>query len=104
MGNFLLFAHPWWVNLLILVPLVAYFLFRRRKPQLTNRQLLIPALFALSFGLVEGAVVIYLGAAVGLLPGYADTLSDVARLSTSLYRQAQPLTNLPPSLLTVEVF
>jgi len=104
MGNSRLLAHPWWVNLLLLVPLVAYFLFRREKPQLTRHQLLTSAIFALSFGFVEGAVAIYLGAAVGLLPGYAGTLSDVARLSADLDRQAQQLSNLPPSLLTVEVF
>ena len=48
---------------------------------------------------------IYLRAAVGLLPGYTGTLSDVARLSDDLYRQAQPLSSLPlpSSLLTVEV-
>ena len=55
MGNFRLLAHPWWVNLLLLVPFVAYFLFRREKPQLTRHQLLTSAIFALSFGFVEGA-------------------------------------------------
>ncbi len=105
MGNFKLFAHPWWVNLLLLVPLVAYFLFRREKPQLTSRELLISAMFALSFGFVEGAVAIYLGVAVGLLSGHAGPLSDVARLSADLHwQQSQPLSNLPPSLLKVEVF
>ena len=105
MGNFRLLAHPWWVNLLLLVPLVAYFLFRREKPQLTSRQLLISAMFALSFGFVEGAVAIYLGVAVGLLSGDAGPLSDVARLSADLHGQlSQPLNNLPPSLLRVEVF
>ncbi len=105
MGNFRLLAHPWWVNLLLLVPLVAYFLFRREKPQLTRHQLLTSAIFALSFGLVEGAVAIYLGAAVGLLPGYPGTLADVARLSADLHGQEiRHLNNLAPSLLTVEVF
>ena len=105
MGNFRLLAHPWWVNLLLLVPFVAYFLFRREKPQLTGHQLLTSAIFALSFGFVEGAVAIYLGAAVGLLPGYAGTLRDVARLSADLHGQEiLHLSNLPPSLLTVEVF
>jgi len=105
MGNFRLLAHPWWVNLLLLVPLVAYFLFRREKPQLTRHQLLTSAIFALSFGLVEGAVAIYLGAAVGLLPGYPGTLADVARLSADLHGQEiRHLSNLAPSLLTVEVF
>ncbi len=102
MENFRLLAHPWWVNLLLLVPLVAYFLFRREKPQLTRHQLLTSAIFALSFGFVEAAVAIYLG--IDLLPGYARTLSDVKRLSADLDRQAQQVSNLPPGLLTVEVF
>jgi hypothetical protein len=50
------------------VPLVAYLLFRREKPQLTRHLLLTSAIFALSFVFVEGAAAIYLGAA-GLLPG-----------------------------------
>jgi len=105
MGNFRLLAHPWWVNLLLLVPVVAYFLFRREKPQLTSRELLTSVMFALSFGFVEGAVAIYLGVAVGLLSGHAGPLSDVARLSADLHgQQSQPLSNLPPSLLRVEVF
>ena len=66
MGSFKLLAHPWWVNLLLLVPLMAYFLFRREKPQLTSRELLPSAMFAVSFGYVEGAVAIYLGVAVCL--------------------------------------
>ena len=105
MANFKLLAHPWWVNLLLLVPLVAYFLFRREKPQLTSRELLISAMFALSFGFVEGAVAIYLGLAVGLLSGHAGPLPDFARLSADLHgQQSQPLNNLPPSLLWVEGF
>ena len=104
MGNFRLLAHPWWVNLLHLVPLVATFLFRREKPQLTSRELLTSVMFALSFGFVEGAVAIYLGVAVGLLSGHAGPLADVARLSADLHgQQSPPLNNLPPSLLWVEV-
>ena len=105
MGNFKLLAHPWWVNLLLLVPLVAYFLFRREKPQLTSRELLTSAMFALSFGFVEGAVAIYLGVAVGLLSGHAGLLANVARLSADLHgQQSQPLNYLPPALLRIEVF
>jgi hypothetical protein len=105
MGNFRLVAKPWWVNLLLLVPLVAYFLFRHEKPQLTRRELLTSAMFALAFGFVEGAVAIYLGVAAGLLSGHSGRLSDVARLSADLHgQQSQPLSNLPPSLLRVEVF
>ena len=105
MGNVKLFAHPWWVNLLLLVPLVAYFLFRREKPQLTSRELLTSAMFALSFGFVEGAVAIYLGVAVGLLSGHPGAFSDVVRLSADLHgQQSQPLNNLPLALLRIEVF
>ena len=47
---------------------------------------------------------VYLRAAVGLLPGYSGTLSDVARLSADMYQQAQFLSELPKSLLTIEFF
>jgi hypothetical protein len=104
MENFKLLAHPWWVNLLVFVPLCAYCWFRRRKPELTGRTLLTSAMFALSFGFVEGAAAIYLGAAAGLVPGIAGTLSDVARLSAELQRQTPQIPYLPPSLHTVEVF
>jgi hypothetical protein len=73
-----------------------------QEPQLTSRELLTSAVFALSFGFVEAPVAIYLG--IDLLPGYARTLSDVTRLSADLDRQAQQVSNLPPGLLTVEVF
>jgi hypothetical protein len=88
-----------------LVPLVADFLFHREKPQLTSRELLTSAMFALSFGFVEGAVAIYLGVAVGLLSGHPRSLADVARLSADLHgQQRQPLNNLPLSSLRIEVF
>ena len=38
------------------------------------------------------------------MPGHARTLSDLARLSADLDQQAQQVSNLPPGLLTVEVF
>lgn len=98
-----LMASPWWVNLLVLVPLLAYLFWRRRGLELSLFQLLLAALFAIAFGFVEGAVVIYLRAAVGLLPGYQGTLADVARLSAGLYQQTQSVRQLPPSLLTVEM-
>ncbi|HYX67587.1 MAG TPA: hypothetical protein VE825_00520 [Terriglobales bacterium] len=103
MEGFRLFASPWWVNLLLLIPLLAYLLWRRRGLELSAQQLLLASLFAAAFGFVEGAVVIYLRAAVGLLPGYEGTLADVARLSAGLYRQTQSVRQLPPSLLAVEV-
>ena len=48
-------------------------------------------------------VVVYLRAAVGLLPGYQGTLSDVIRMSGDFYRQSQAINQFPKSLLTLEV-
>jgi hypothetical protein len=62
------------------------------------------AFFGAAFGFVEAAVVVYLRAAVGLLPGYGGTLADVARLSSQIYQKSQIQSDLPQSLLTVEVW
>lgn len=97
-------AQPWWVNLLLLVPFIAYFAWRRAGLPLTRKQLAISGIFAAAFGFVEAAVVVYLRAAAGLLPGYQGTLSDVVRLSGEFYQQSQAITQFPQSLLTVEVF
>ena len=99
-----LIANPWWVNLLVLVPPFAYFRWKRSGVALPPRQLLTSAVFAAAFGLVEAVVVVYLRAAVGLLPGYQGTLSDVIRRSGEFYRQSQAITQFPQSLLTLEVF
>src|SRR6516165_7127085 len=96
-----LVAEPWWVNLAILVPVAAYFSWRRSSIPITARQLIIVAVFASAFGFVEATVVVYLRAASGLLPGYQGTLADVVRLT----RQPQTIAirELPPSLLGLEV-
>lgn len=62
-------AEPWWVNLLILVPLFAYAFWRRGRVPLALRQLTGSGVFSAAFGIVEGIVVVYLRAAAGLLPG-----------------------------------
>jgi len=103
MPNAQLLAHPWWVNLLILIPLLAFFRWRKQKHLLTWRHLFLLAVFSLAFGFVESAVVVYLRAAVGLLPGYEGTLSDVQRSAPDFYKQAESLKEFPSSLLTVEV-
>jgi len=100
----LLIAEPWWVSLLILVPAVAYFSWRRNRIPLTMWQLISSGVFAAAFGFLEAVVVVYLRAASGLLPGYQGTLSDVIRLSGQFYRGPQRITQLPQSLLTLEVF
>jgi len=96
--NFL--ARPWWVNLLIAVPFIAFVAWRRKPPALAARQLWLAAIFAIAFGFIEAAVVVYLRAALGLLPGYGGTLADVARLSSQIYQQAYA--QFPPSLLLLE--
>src|SRR5216684_6135138 len=98
-----LVAQPWWVNLIVLIPTLAYFSWRRGGVPLSARQLAVSGVFAASFGFLEGVVVVYLRAAVGLLPGYKGTLSDVIRMSGGFYRQSQAISQLPPSLLSLEV-
>ena len=98
-----LVAQPWWVNLLVLVPPLAWFSWRRGGVAVTVRQLAISAVFAVSFGFLEAVVVVYLRAATGLLPGYQGTLSDVIRMSGSFYQQSQAINQFPKSLLTLEV-
>jgi hypothetical protein len=99
-----LLAEPWWVNLLVLIPVLAFFRWRRSGLDLRWTQLLAAALFAASFGFVEAAVVVYLRAAVGLLPAYQGSLADVQRAAADLYRQEQSISQFPQSLLTVEIF
>jgi hypothetical protein len=103
MGKFRLLAHPWWVNLLLLIPLALYFAWRNRGIQTPTRQLLFATTFAIAFGFVEAAVVIYLSAAAGLLPGYTGTLSEVQSLARATPPETLPIDQFPQSLLTVEV-
>ena len=98
-----LVAEPWWVNLLVLIPPLAYVSWRRGGVPLTRQRLLISAVFAGAFGFIEATVVAYLRAATGLLPGYQGTLADVIRHSSEFYQQSQALTQFPKSLLTLEV-
>ena len=104
MNEFSLFAQPWWVNFLTGIPFVAYYLWRKEGLIISKWILLISGLFGIAFGFVEASVVVYLRAAVGLLPGYGGTLSDVTRFSADIYQQAQILSELPKSLLAVEFF
>ena len=104
MNEFTLFAQPWWVNLFITIPFVEYYLWRKEGLVISKWTLISSGLFGIAFGFVEASVVVYLRAAVGLLPGYGGTLSDVVKLSADIYQQAQILSELPGSLLAVEIF
>ena len=103
MSQFQLFAQPWWVNLLILIPLAAVISFQGAGQLLGVRQLVLITLFATAFGFVEASVVVYLRAAAGLLPAYTGSLADVQR-SPEIYQQAQSVSKLPQSLVTIEVY
>ena len=98
-----LIAQPWWVNLLILVPVVAYFYWRNNRVPMTSLQLISSSVFGAAFGFVEAVVVVYLRAVTGLLPGYQGTLSDIIRLSGQFHVKPQRVAQLPQSLLTLEV-
>ena len=102
MEKFQLWAQPWWVNLLILIPLLTYLVFRGKGRLVSWRRLAAIAIFAVAFGFVEAAVVVYLRAAVGLLPGYRGTFSEL-RHSSESYHQEQSLSQFPQSLLTIEM-
>ena len=68
MSGFTLLASPWWVNLLVLVPVIPYLLSRNAKFTLGRKRLLVIAIFGIAFGFVEAAVVVYLRIATGLWP------------------------------------
>jgi len=102
MESFQVFAQPWWVNFIIVVPGVIYFFCRRKGLQLGWEKIFALSAFALAFGFVEATVVVYLRAAMGLLPGYAGTLADVRRSSVA-YQQIQSIRHLPQSLVVIEV-
>lgn len=56
----MLFATPWWVNLLLLVPVISFLFWRNKRLALTWATLAFAAAFAVAFGFVEAAVVDYL--------------------------------------------
>jgi len=97
-------AHPWWVNLLVAVPFFSYVFWQRASISFTRTHLLAAALFAASFGVVEGTVVVYLRAVLGAAAGYSTSLSGVTQFSESLSQVRLEPAALPPSLLRVEVF
>ena len=82
--HFQLLAQPWWVNLLILVPVLAGIQFFRRRPELSGRQLFAAALFAVGFGFVEAVVVVYLRSALLQLGISAAALNDTAQMNAIL--------------------
>jgi hypothetical protein len=66
MNNFVLLAEPWWVNLLILVPIVVLVIGLFQKFKLSSNQLFWSAIFGIAFGFIEASVVVYLRAATAI--------------------------------------
>jgi hypothetical protein len=89
MNNFVLFARPWWVNLLFFVPIAAYIIFKGGLA-IAKSRLFIVAVFGAAFGFVEAAVVVYLRAATGM---YA-----------SVYQSNIMLNGVAKTLFTIEFF
>src|SRR3984893_1935124 len=97
----IVWPRPWWVNLLILVPILTYYFLRKNRPSLGTTQLLISGLFSIAFSFIEASVVIYLRAITGFLTG--SGLSEVTNLSSSFYNEARIVADFPPSRLKVEI-
>ena len=90
---------------MIAVPFFSYVFWQRASISFTRTHLLAAALFAASFGVVEGTVVVYLRAVLGAAAAdYSTSLSEVAQFSESLSQVKLEPAALPPSLLRVEVF
>ena len=98
----MLFASPWWVNLLLLVPIFLFFYWQKHKLKIDKQVLIFTGIFGLAFGYLESACVIYLRAATGLLPGYMQSLAEVQRESIGVYNQMVLQQRLPVSLLAIE--
>jgi hypothetical protein len=96
-----LLADPWWVNLAVLVPIVAYVWWRRTGLALGSGRLVVLAVWSVAFGFVEAAVVVYLRGIYAVGSGLAATRADIARISLQL---DHPLVALPADLLTIEVW
>ncbi|MBI2621336.1 MAG: hypothetical protein HYW63_01655 [Candidatus Levybacteria bacterium] len=104
MEEFVLLARPFWVNLLILVPILLFFYFRKNKLAISRKTLFYTFLFGASFGVIEASVLIYLRAATGLLPGFEGTIFDVWRQSYEIYYNQEMLERqLPMSLRVFEL-
>ena len=95
-----LLAHPWWVNLLTLVPIAAFWYWRKTGVRVPLAKLGLITAWSAAFGFVEATVVVYLRALVGASFGYESTLSGVARFSVQVVDK--PMIAVPRDLLLLE--
>lgn len=104
MNDFVLLSTPIWVNLLILVPIIFFFYWRKNKLLITRKILLYTFIFGVAFGVIEATCVIYLRASTGMLPGFEGNIFDVWRMSKEVFYSQEILEReLPKSLLAYEL-
>jgi len=89
-----IFAKPWWVNSLLLVPFVSLYFWRRERLTLDRKPLILTAAFAAAFGIVEAISVDY-------LRGNVPNLQPVQAMNVT---NPQTLRLLPDPLLRTESF
>lgn len=92
----MLLAQPWWVNLLILIPVVSFYFWRRERLAIEWKTLVAAAAFAAAFGFVEAACVDYLRGNLPSLQSLSIQPNDIAN--------PQALHLLPDRLLKTETF
>ena len=90
----MLFAKPWWVNLLIFIPLISLYFWRRERLAIHWKTWMFAAAFAAAFGFVEAACVDYL----------RGNLPDLQPLQAADVANPQAIHILPASLLKTETF
>lgn len=102
--GFELLAKPWWVNTAILWPFLLFVVWRKLSGlSIARRMLLATAIFAVAFGFLEATVVVHLRAALGLLPGFEQSLAVVRSMMRDYSSAADIPREIPWSLLTVEI-
>jgi len=104
MERFQIWAQPWWVNLLILLPVLSYLHWRRAGLLLSRHTLLTLALFGASFGYVEAVVVVYLRTAAGIVGHDSSAISQLQNSSATYQQVTSSLTQFSSSLRTIEAF
>lgn len=91
MNGFRVFADPWWVNLLVLVPFASFYVWRRTGLAIERSTLALAAVLGIAFGFVEAVVVVYLRGAIGLIPAPGAAIGELS------------VHDIPSNLLAIEV-
>jgi hypothetical protein len=90
----MMLAKPWWVNLLIVVPLVSLYFWRREGLTIHWKSLIFAGAFAAAFGFVEAVTVDYL----------RGNIPDLQSLQATMPANAEAVHALPARLLKTETF